>query len=624
MERIAGVKRGLLFLILSVLVGAVALVLSGGQSRAALSAAAPMDGTEPLPAGASVQTVLSNMDAPVAMAFDPAGRLFYTEKATGRVRLYENGALQATPVITFTVDSNGERGLLGITIDPDFNTNHYIYVYYTCGAAGGCPTLQNQVVRFEEHSGVGSSPTVVFFSPQSATNHNGGNIHFGPDGKLFISIGDNGNAANSQDVNVKNGKMHRINGNGTIPPDNPVFTQTGALPSLFAMGLRNSFDFAFDPVTTKMFASENGPGCDDEMNRIEGAYNYGWRAAYPCDDPNPDLRYNTILPLWYLPNGLCCEAPTGVGFYEGSQVPQWHNELFMCAYNTGAFRHMYLDATRRTLTAVNVVQGVTCNTDIETGPDGALWYIEGGGYSPGTLKKIVGPGSGSPTATATATGTPTDTRTPTSTRTITPTRTATPTTPVPTATPCPMNFSDVQSTDWFYEYVQCLYCRGAISGYADGTFRPYNDTTRGQMTKIVVLGFGIPTVTPTTPTFTDVLPGSAFYEYVETAAAHDIISGYADGTFRPNNNVTRGQLSKITTIAGTEAFGWTLINPPTGTFSDVQPGSPFYTYIETAACHGIISGYADGTFRPGNNATRAQIAKIVCLAVRNPPPCLAP
>jgi hypothetical protein len=140
------------------------------------------------------------------------------------------------------------------------------------------------------------------------------------------------------------------------------------------------------------------------------------------------------------------------------------------------------------------------------------------------------------------------------------------------------------------------------------------------MTKIIVLALQIPIVTPTgTPTFSDVPAGSTFYDYIETAAAHAIVSGYADGSFRPNNNVTRGQLSKIDVVAANQVFSWEILNPPTATFTDVPPGSAFYTYVETAVCHGIISGYSDNTFRPGNNAIRAQIAKIVCRTAADPP-----
>ena len=177
-----------------------------------------------------------------------------------------------------------------------------------------------------------------------------------------------------------------------------------------------------------------------------------------------------------------------------------------------------------------------------------------------------------------------------------------------------MNFYDVQPDNPFYIEIRYLYCAGIISGYADGTFRPYANTTRGQLCKIVVLAEGWPLLNPPTPTFNDVPTNHTFYQYIETAADRGVISGYADGTFRPGNDVTRGQLSKIVVVAEQ----WALVNPPIPTFADVPVNHAFYTYIETAYDHGIISGYADGTFRPGNNATRGQICKIVYNAITQP------
>jgi hypothetical protein len=246
--------------------------------------------------------------------------------------------------------------------------------------------------------------------------------------------------------------------------------------------------------------------------------------------------------------------------------------------------------------------------------DCTFWYTQEYYQTTGStpwrtrIGKFKFPSCGAPAAT------PTRTNTPSPTRTATATVTGTPPSATPTVTPCPMNFSDVVPTDFFYVPVRYLYCAGIISGYADGTFRPYNPTTRGQLTKIVVLGFGIPVYTPPAPTFSDVPTTHTFYQYIETAAYEGLVSGYADGTFRPGNDVTRGQLSKITV----SAKGWTLLNPPIPSFSDVPTTHTFYTYIETAFNHGIISGYADGTFRPGNNATRGQISKIVYEAITRP------
>jgi hypothetical protein len=213
-----------------------------------------------------------------------------------------------------------------------------------------------------------------------------------------------------------------------------------------------------------------------------------------------------------------------------------------------------------------------------------------------------------------ATRTPTHTYTPVSSPTQT--RTPAPPSPQPTGQPtaCALNFSDVHTTDWFYPYVSFLFCRGAISGYADGTFRPGNTTTRGQIAKIVVLGERWTLNTSGGPHFSDVPATHAFYIYVETAYNHGAISGYADGTFRPGYDVTRGQLTKI--VVG--ARGWTTNTGGGPHFSDVPVGSTFYAFVETAYNHGVISGYADGTFRPGNSSTRAQLSKIVSVALQSP------
>jgi len=286
--------------------------------------------------------------------------------------------------------------------------------------------------------------------------------------------------------------------------------------------------------------------------------------------------------------------------------------------------------------------------------------------SPSNTATVVPPTSTTvaPTATATASNTPTP---PTNTPlplspTATKTNTAVPpsgtplppsatppvtNTPSPSATPCPLTFTDVHATDYFYTPVLYLACHGVVSGYSNGdgtfSFRPYNNTTRAQMVKIVVLGYGKAIVTPAggNHTFADVLPSNPFFAVVETAGADNIVSGYNCGGpnepcdsahrpyFRPYANVTRGQLSKIDVVAA----GWALRNPVIGSFEDVLPGTAFYQFVEAAYCQGVISGYScggpgepcDGTnrpyFRQYNQATRGQIAKIVYLSVTGPASC---
>jgi hypothetical protein len=217
--------------------------------------------------------------------------------------------------------------------------------------------------------------------------------------------------------------------------------------------------------------------------------------------------------------------------------------------------------------------------------------------------------------------------------------------PSPVATVCPLQFTDVPPGSTFYDYIRCLACRGIVGGYPCGGpgepcpgsyYRPNNNVTRGQVSKIVSESAAFSDPVPSTQqTFEDVPPGSTFYVWIERLSTRGIIQGYPCGSpgepcqppgnrpyFRPNNNVTRGQLSKITSGAA----GWT--ETPTGqTFEDVPPGSTFYLYIERMAARSVIQGYPCGGafepcvppgnrpyFRPFNHATRGQMSKIATLA----------
>ena len=211
--------------------------------------------------------------------------------------------------------------------------------------------------------------------------------------------------------------------------------------------------------------------------------------------------------------------------------------------------------------------------------------------------------------------------------TVPATATALQATGTPSATPTfcvPREFSDVPPEYWAAGYIRWLYCRGAITGYSDGTFRPEGTLTRGQTTKIVLLSAGItPVIPPGAPHFRDVPPTNVFYPFIETAYARGVLTGYSDGTFQPSAAITRAQIAKI--VIGVS--GLPLAQPATATFADVPPGSTFYAFIETAVTHGIVSGYDCGVgmsepcdaarrpyYRPSANATRAQLSKVTFLA----------
>jgi hypothetical protein len=175
---------------------------------------------------------------------------------------------------------------------------------------------------------------------------------------------------------------------------------------------------------------------------------------------------------------------------------------------------------------------------------------------------------------------------------------------------CSLTFFDVPEANDFYTEISALNAIGAVSGYSDGSFRPGDTATRGQLAKIVVQAFNLPVDTTGGAHFSDVPAGSTFYSYIETAYNRGLISGYADGTFRSNQPVTRGQVAKVVV----QAAGWPLAEGAS-TFADIPIGSTFYAYIQTAVSHGVLNGYSDGTFRPANQATRGQIAKMVTHAM---------
>src|SRR5580765_128768 len=217
----------------------------------ALLAVVSTAGAATLPTGFAETQVVSGLSAPTAMAFAPDGRLFVTEQG-GSLRVIKNGTLLAQPFLSVTVNSSGERGLLGVAFDPAFASNGYVYVYYTATT----PTLHNRVSRFTASGNVavpGSEVPILDLNDLSnATNHNGGAIHFGPDGKLYVAVGDNANGANSQTPTNLLGKLLRINPDGTVPSDNPFASATGVNRAIWSLGLRNPYTFSFQPGSTRM------------------------------------------------------------------------------------------------------------------------------------------------------------------------------------------------------------------------------------------------------------------------------------------------------------------------------------------------------------------------------------
>jgi len=347
---------------------------------------------EDIPLAAEVDVVLSEMHAPVSIAIAPDGRLFYTEKDTGNVRVVIDGVIQPEPVLTQVVGSHGEQGMLGITLDPNFEENHHIWISYTHPARVNDGVKVNRVVRFTEQDNLATDIQVAFESPNTDGDgtHNVNNMVFGPDGMIYVTIGDDNQSFTSQDLADPRGKIHRFIPTVplTIPDDNPFYDGDGPnVDSTYVRGVRNSFDFVLDPLSdeTIFFATENGPDCDDEVNLILPGYNYGWSSEYSCEDPDrvqPEI--NTIPPMLVWDETT---SPTGIIVYTGDDFPEWYGDVFFCTYD-GVLHHLTLNEERNSFRTHRALPGLYCQTDILNGPDGSIYFLEGGGYFDGTLKRL--------------------------------------------------------------------------------------------------------------------------------------------------------------------------------------------------------------------------------------------
>ena len=315
------------------------------------------------------------------MTFAPDGRLFISEQ-DGALRIVKNGLLLPTAFVTLPVNSSGERGLLGVAFHPAFATNGFVYIYYTANS----PTVHNRVSRFTAVGDVaqaGSEVIVLELDPLGETNHNGGAIHFGNDGKLYVAVGDNGNGEDAQDLGTRFGKMLRINADGTIPSDNPFYlTATGVNRAIWALGLRNPYTFAFQSVTGRMLINDVGEQEWEEVNEGLPGANYGWP-----DTEGPTTAPGITAPLYAYDHNDGC-AISGGAFHNllRAQFPlEYWGTYFIGDFCGGWIRSVKLGNGAFT----QVASGISRLVDVAAASDGSLYYLaRGSGSNTGTVNRI--------------------------------------------------------------------------------------------------------------------------------------------------------------------------------------------------------------------------------------------
>ncbi len=342
------------------------LVLAAGAASAAT-----------LPSGFSESVVASGIASPTAMDFAPDGRLFVCQQ-NGQLRVIKNDSLLATPFLSVTTDSSGERGLLGVAFDPGFANNHWVYIYYTVPGS----TAHNRVSRFTANGDVavpGSETVILELNDLSAaSNHNGGAIHFGLDGKLYVAVGENANSANAQTLADLLGKMLRINGDGSIPTDNPFYnTASGVNRAIWALGLRNPFTFAIQPGTGRILINDVGESSWEEINDGFRGTNYGWPTCEGgCSPANPNFRD----PIHQYSHAEGC-AIVGGAFYNPAATqfpPEYTGVYFFADLCSGWIRK--LDPANGNQVSDFAV-GLSNPVDLAVSADGSLYYLDRGSGS---------------------------------------------------------------------------------------------------------------------------------------------------------------------------------------------------------------------------------------------------
>ena len=323
-------------------------------------------------------------DAPVKLAAAPDGRTFYSEYRAGNIRIISaDGQLLEQPfahvdVAEFKQAGVNQWGLFGLAFDPEFETNHYLYAYLIRPTADGG---QAAVMRFTDIDNQGTDPTVILADlPKArvnATLHVGGNILFGPDGYLYLSLGDFGPGSvgrEPQDLSLLQGKILRVDkADGSAPPDNPFVDDPDADPRIFAYGLRNPYDFTFHPTTGRMYATDNGQANCDELNIVDKGENYGWPQSLDdevCHNPG------AVEPiyLYAMPGKRPEEEPSNVGPTAVEFLTDSGELLLTCEVNTGFMRLLLLEGPDYDVVKETRVLAEDCTLDIAAAPDGSIYY----------------------------------------------------------------------------------------------------------------------------------------------------------------------------------------------------------------------------------------------------------
>ncbi len=317
-----------------------------------------------VPVETKVEEVASGLFVPWSIVFSTSDRMLVTER-NGKVRIIENGSLQAQPLHTFAnVSQQSEEGLMGMAMDPEYQKNKYLYFCYA-GQQGN--EMNARVVRLTDQGSSLTDETVILDNIPAAQYHAGCRVKFGPDGKLYVTTGDATDKNIAQDMNSLGGKVLRLNADGSIPSDNPFPNSP-----VYSLGHRNPQGIDWHPLTGQLFETEHGPSLfdgpagGDEVNLIEAGKNYGWPIV--SHEKSKDGLVDPLIV--YTP----AVAPASGMFYKSSTFPQWTNHFFFGGLKGEGIFILHVESGE--VVQYEKMAGIDVGRvrEITEGPDGSIYF----------------------------------------------------------------------------------------------------------------------------------------------------------------------------------------------------------------------------------------------------------
>ncbi len=329
----------------------------------------------PLPDEYRIEKVAEGLTRPVQLAATPDGRIFVAEQG-GTVRVIEDGRLLTEPFLSLDVylrPTTGvvELGLTGIAVHPDFVRNPYVYVYHTADNP-----RRTVVARVRDQGGrAGPLQELLSWEAAPLCCHVGGGMRFAPDDALLIGVGDHEMPEEAQRPDSIPGSILRLNADGAPPLDNPRVDDLKFDPFVYSYGLRNPYDLAVDPATGRVFAGENGHVGQDAIVEVERGANYGWPGS---GFDVPEEQIHPPLTFYHERAGIA-----GLEFYSDDVLDEFTGRLLFCFFHTSEL--IEVEFARDGAVAGQAVRAEGCHTDVLTGPDGFLYFLN---YVEGALYRI--------------------------------------------------------------------------------------------------------------------------------------------------------------------------------------------------------------------------------------------